>query len=109
VSRTVAWSALLTAGVLDVLWAVSMKYADGYSKLGWSILSLLLLATFVFLLGRSLQVLPVGTAYAVWTGIGAVGTVFMGVALFGESLDAVRIGCIALVLLGIVGLKLQAG
>jgi quaternary ammonium compound-resistance protein SugE len=109
VSRTVAWSALLTAGVLDVLWAVSMKYADGYSKLGWSILSLLLLAAFVFLLGRSLQVLPVGTAYAVWTGIGAVGTVFMGVALFGESLDAVRIGCIALVLLGIVGLKLQAG
>jgi quaternary ammonium compound-resistance protein SugE len=109
VSRTVAWSALLAAGVLDVLWAVSMKYADGYSKLGWSILSLLLLAAFVFLLGRSLQVLPVGTAYAVWTGIGAVGTVFMGVALFGESLDAVRIGCIALVLLGIVGLKLQAG
>jgi quaternary ammonium compound-resistance protein SugE len=109
VSRTVAWSALLTAGVLDVLWAVSMKYADGYSKLGWSVLSLLLLAAFVFLLGRSLQVLPVGTAYAVWTGIGAVGTVFMGVALFGESLDAVRIGCIALVLLGIVGLKLQAG
>jgi quaternary ammonium compound-resistance protein SugE len=109
VSRTVAWSALLAAGVLDVLWAVSMKYADGYSKLGWSILSLLLLAAFVFLLGRSLQVLPVGTAYAVWTGIGAVGTVLMGVALFGESLDAVRIGCIALVVLGIVGLKLQAG
>jgi quaternary ammonium compound-resistance protein SugE len=109
VSHTAAWIALLAAGVLDVLWAVSMKYADGYSKFGWSILSLLLLAAFVFLLGRSLQVLPVGTAYAVWTGIGAVGTVFMGVALFGESLDAVRIGCIALVLLGIVGLKLQAG
>jgi quaternary ammonium compound-resistance protein SugE len=95
--------------VLDVLWAVSMKYADGYSRLGWSILSLLLLAAFVFLLGRSLQVLPVGTAYAVWTGIGAVGTVLMGVVLFGESLDLIRVGCIGLVLIGIVGLKLQAG
>jgi quaternary ammonium compound-resistance protein SugE len=100
---------LLAAGVLDVLWAVSMKYADGYSRLGWSILSLLLLAAFVFLLGRSLQVLPVGTAYAVWTGIGAIGTVLMGVVLFGESFDVIRLGCIGLVLIGIVGLKLQAG
>jgi quaternary ammonium compound-resistance protein SugE len=107
-SRNLAWIALLGAGVLDVLWAVSMKYADGYTRLGWSIVSLVLLAAFVFLLGRSLQVLPVGTAYAVWTGIGAVGTVLMGVVLFGESLDAVRIGCIALVIIGIVGLKLQA-
>jgi quaternary ammonium compound-resistance protein SugE len=93
----------------DVLWAVSMKYADGYSRLGWSILSLLLLAAFVFLLGRSLQVLPVGTAYAVWTGIGAIGTVLMSVVLFGESFDVIRLGCIGLVLIGIVGLKLQAG
>jgi quaternary ammonium compound-resistance protein SugE len=109
VSKTVAWGALLAAGVLDVLWAVSMKYADGYSRLGWSIVSLLLLAAFVFLLGRSLQVLPVGTAYAIWTGVGAVGTVLMGALLFGESLDVVRIGCIALVVVGIIGLKLQAG
>jgi quaternary ammonium compound-resistance protein SugE len=108
-SQTVAWVALLAAAMLDVLWAVSLKYADGYSKVGWSILSLLLLAAFVFLLGRSLQVLPVGTAYAVWTGIGAVGTVLMGVVLFGESLDVIRLGCIGLVLIGIVGLKLQAG
>src|SRR5437762_11135799 len=108
-SSTVAWIALLTAGVLDVLWAVSMKYADGYTKLGWSLASLLLLAAFVFLLGRSLQVLPVGTAYAIWTGIGAVGTVLLGVALFGESLDPIRIGCILLVVIGIVGLKLQTG
>jgi quaternary ammonium compound-resistance protein SugE len=68
-----------------------------------------LLAAFVLLLGRSLQVLPVGTAYAVWTGIGAVGTVLMGVVLFGEPLDPLRLGCIALVVAGIVGLKLQAG
>jgi quaternary ammonium compound-resistance protein SugE len=98
---------LVAAGGLDVLWAVSMKYADGYTKPGWSLISIGLLAAFVFLLGRSLRVLPVGIAYAVWTGIGAVGTVLMGVALFGEGLDAKRIGFIALIILGIVGLKLQ--
>ncbi|MGZ9073914.1 MAG: DMT family transporter, partial [Rhodoplanes sp.] len=70
-----AWALLIIAGFLDVLWAVSMKYAEGYTRLGWSIISLALLAGFVFLLGRSLQVLPIGTAYAVWTGVGAVGTV----------------------------------
>jgi quaternary ammonium compound-resistance protein SugE len=107
-SPAVAWLTLLAAGVLDVLWAVTMKYAAGYTKLGWSIASLALLAAFVFLLGRSLQVLPVGIAYAVWTGVGAVGTVLMGVVLFGESLDPIRVGCIALVVIGIVGLKLQA-
>ncbi len=79
-----AWALLIIAGFLDVLWAVSMKYAEGYTRLGWSIISLALLAGFVCLLGRSLQVLPIGTAYAVWTGVGAVGTVLMGVALFGE-------------------------
>jgi len=108
-SPAAAWAALVAAGVLDVLWAVSMKYADGYTRLGWSVVSLALLAAFVFLLGRSLQVLPVGTAYAVWTGIGAVGTVVMGVVLFHESLDPIRLGCIALVAVGIVGLKLHAG
>ena len=106
---TMAWVALLAAGVLDVLWAVAMKYADGYTRIGWSIASLVLLAAFVLLLGRSLQVLPVGTAYAVWTGIGAVGTVLMGVVFFGEPLDPLRLSCIALVVAGIVGLKLQAG
>jgi quaternary ammonium compound-resistance protein SugE len=107
-SPAVAWLTLLAAGVLDVLWAVAMKYAAGYTKLGWSIASLALLAAFVSLLGRSLQVLPVGIAYAVWTGVGAVGTVLMGVVLFGESLDPIRVGCIALVVIGIVGIKLQA-
>jgi len=97
----------VSAGVLDVLWAVSMKYADGYSRLGWSLASLVLLAGFVFLLGRSLQVLPVGTAYAIWTGVGAVGTVTMGILLFNETLDPVRIGCILLIVAGIIGLKLS--
>src|SRR5688572_29721388 len=106
-SHGLAWMMLLLAGILDVLWAVSMKYTQGYTKLGWSLVSLLLLAGFVVLLGRSLQVLPLGTAYAVWTGVGAVGTVLMGVVLFGESLDPIRLGCITLIVAGIVGLKLQ--
>ena len=101
-----AWALLIIAGFLDVLWAVSMKYAEGYTRLGWSIISLVLLAGFVFLLGRSLQVLPIGTAYAVWTGIGAVGTVLMGVALFGESLDPLRLSAIGLVVAGIAILKI---
>jgi quaternary ammonium compound-resistance protein SugE len=105
-STSLAWLALVTAGLLDVAWAISMKYAEGYTRLGWSLVSLALLAAFVFLLGRALQVLQVGTAYAVWTGIGAVGTLLMGVLLFGETLSLPKIGGIALVLIGIVALKL---
>jgi len=105
-SQQVAWAALVTAGLLDVGWAIAMKYADGYTRLGWSIVSLVLLAAFVFLLGRALQVLPIGVAYTVWTGIGAVGTVVMGAWLFGEALNPVKIAGIALVMGGIVALKL---
>ena len=71
------WGILVAAGLLDVAWAIAMKYANGYTRAGWSLLSLVFLAAFVILLGRALQVLPVGTAYAVWTGIGAIGTVLM--------------------------------
>jgi len=104
-STSLAWLALITAGLLDVAWAISMKYAEGYTRVGWSLVSLALLAAFVFLLGRALQILQVGTAYAVWTGIGAVGTLLMGVVLFGETLSPVKISGIALVLTGIVALK----
>ncbi len=83
-----------------------MKYAEGYTRLGWSIVSLALLAAFVFLLGRALQVLEIGVAYTVWTGIGAMGTLAMGVLLFGETLNPVKIAGIALVMIGIVTLKL---
>jgi quaternary ammonium compound-resistance protein SugE len=83
----IAWIVLVTAGLLDVGWAISMKYAEGYTRLGWSIVSLLLLAAFVYMLGRALQVLEIGVAYTVWTGIGAVGTLTMGVLLFGEALS----------------------
>lgn len=104
-----AWAALIVAGLLDVAWAVSMKQAEGYTRLGWSLLSFALLAGFVFLLGRALRVLPLGTAYAVWTGIGAAGTVLAGVALFGEVLTLPRLGGITLVMAGIVVLKLAPG
>ena len=107
-SNTVAWIALIVAGLLDVAWAVSMKYAEGYTRLGWTILSLIVLGLFVFLLGRALQVLPVGIAYSVWTGICAVGTVMMGALIFGEALSLPQLSGIALVLAGIVLLKLAS-
>src|SRR5438445_4822446 len=105
-SSQIAWVALVTAGLLDVGWAISMKYADGYTRVGWSIVSLVLLAAFVFLLGRALKVLEVGVAYSVWTGIGAAGTFIVGVVLFGETLSAMKIAGIVLVLTGIAALKL---
>lgn len=104
-SQGSAWLLLVVSGLLDVAWAVSMKYAEGYTRLGWSLVSLILLAAFVYLLGRVLAVLPVGSAYAVWTGIGAAGTVLLGILLFGESLSLARIGGVILVVLGIVLLK----
>ncbi len=108
-STNLAWIALVTAGLLDVGWAVSMKYAEGYTRPGWSLVSLVLLGLFVFLLGRSLMVVPMGIAYSVWTGIGAVGTIAMGALLFGETVSLLQIGGVALVLAGIALLKLAAG
>ncbi|MGY4478981.1 DMT family transporter [Bradyrhizobium sp. USDA 3364] len=105
-SHSVAWIALVVAGLLDVAWAISMKYAEGYTRLGWTLVSLVLLAAFVFLLGRALQVLGVGVAYTVWTGIGAVGTLTMGVLLFSEALNPMKVAGIALVLIGIAALKM---
>jgi quaternary ammonium compound-resistance protein SugE len=105
-SSAAAWLMLVVAGLLDVGWAIAMKLAEGYTRPGWSIVSLVLLAAFVVLLGRALTVLEVGVAYAVWTGIGAAGTVIMGVVLFGEGLSAMKFAGIALVLSGILALKL---
>jgi len=107
-TRSFAWVLLVASGLIDVAWALSMKYAQGYTKPLWTAVSLALLAAFVYLLGKSLQVLDVGTAYAVWTGIGAIGTVFAGAVLFGEPLTALRLVAIALVLIGIVLLKLSS-
>jgi len=105
-SQSFAWFMLVAAGLLDVGWAISMKYAEGYTRPGWTLVSLALLAAFVLLLGRALKVLEIGVAYTVWTGIGAAGTLLMGVWLFGETLSPIKIAGIALVMSGIVAMKL---
>jgi quaternary ammonium compound-resistance protein SugE len=106
VSRGLAWGLLIVSGALDVAWAVSMKYAHGYTRPGWTIASVALLAMFVVLLGRVLEVLPVGPAYAVWTGLGAAGTLVSGIVLFGEPASAARLGGVALIVAGIAVVKL---
>ncbi len=105
---TLAWVALVASGLVDVAWALAMKKADGFANPAWSAISLVLLAIFVYLLTKALQVLPVGTAYAVWTGIGAAGTVIAGIVLFSEPASAVRIFFVATVVTGIVGLKMTS-
>ena len=99
---------LIISGLLDGAWPVSLNYPDGASRPDGSFLSLGLLASFVYLLGRSLEALPVGTAYAVWTGIGAVGTTALGVFLCQEPVNAIRLCSIFLVIAGIAGLKLSS-
>lgn len=101
-----AWTLLILSGLLHVAWAISVKMADCYSRLGWSIASFLLLAAFLYCLGKSLQVLPLGTAYAVWTGLGAVGSILVCVVIFREPATAARLVWIGVTVSGIVGLKL---
>lgn len=101
-----AWLALFAAGLFEVGWAVGLKYTDGFTRLWPTIGTVASMVVSLALLGLALRTLPLGTAYAVWTGIGTVGTVILGIFLFAESADAVRLGCIALIVAGIVGLKL---
>jgi quaternary ammonium compound-resistance protein SugE len=100
-----AWVALFFAGLFEVGWAIGLKYTEGFSRLVPSLLTVAAMIVSLALLGLALKELPVGTAYAVWTGIGAVGTALLGIALFGEPATVLRLGCIALILAGIVGLK----
>lgn len=102
-----AWSALLLAGLLEIVWAVGLKYADGFTKPLASAVTVAAMIASIWLLAQAARELPIGTAYAVWTGIGAVGAALLGVMLLGESANAVRLGCIALIVVGIVGLKLS--
>ena len=101
-----AWLLLLIAGLLEVGWAVGLKYTEGFSRLVPSVLTLFSMAASVGMLGLALKSLPIGTAYAVWTGIGAVGTAILGIALFGDPAGFARLACIGLIVAGIVGLKL---
>jgi quaternary ammonium compound-resistance protein SugE len=100
------WVVLLLAGLFEIGWAVGLKYSEGFTRLWPSVATLLSLAASMVLLGLSLRSLPLGTAYAVWTGIGAVGTAIVGMVLFREPATAARLTCLALIVTGIAGLKL---
>jgi len=104
-----AWFILFLAGVLEIGWAVGLKYTEGFTRPFPTALTLASMAASVGLLGLALKSLPLGTAYAVWTGIGTVGTAIFGILLFGDPADAGRLACIALIVAGILGLKMLAG
>ena len=101
-----AWVSVFIAGVFEMVWAVGLKYSDGFSRLWPSVLTIGAMMISFWLLSYALKTLPVGTTYAVWTGIGAAGTALMGMLLFGESRDAARLVCIGLIIAGILGLRL---
>ncbi len=100
-----AWGILFLAGLLEVGWAVGLKYTEGFTRLWPTVGTVVALVGSMALLGVALRTLPLGTAYAVWTGIGTIGTAVLGIALFGEPATAGRLVCIALIVAGIVGLK----
>jgi quaternary ammonium compound-resistance protein SugE len=106
---TTSWILLLIAGLLEVVWAIGLKYTEGFSKLIPSVITITAMIISVWLLALALKGIPVGTGYAVWTGIGAVGTAILGIVLFGEAASAARIACIGLIVAGIFGLKLVSG
>ncbi len=100
------WIILILAGLLEVTWAVGLKYTEGFTRLTPTVLTLAAMAGSVGLLGLALRTLPLGTAYAIWTGIGTVGTVIFGIIVLDEPASAVRLGCIAMIVAGILGLKM---
>jgi quaternary ammonium compound-resistance protein SugE len=101
-----AWVCLTLAGLLEIVWAVGLKYTDGFTRAAPSALVAAAMIGSVYLLALAVRTIPIGTGYAVWTGIGAVGVAILGMVLFGEPRDALRIGSILLIVLGIAGLKL---
>ncbi len=103
-----AWIMLAVAGLLEIGWAVGLKFTDGFTRLGPTVATLAAMIASLVLLGLAVRTLPVGTAYAVWTGIGTVGTVLLGILLFGESTEPMRLLFIAMIVAGIIGLKLVA-
>lgn len=104
-----AWLILFIAGLFEVAWAIGLKYSEGFTKFWPSVFTIASIVVSMGLLALSLKHLPVGTAYAVWTGIGAVGTAILGIILFGESKELIRIFFILLIVAGIVGLRIFSG
>ena len=104
-----AWLLLVVAGLFEIVWSVSMKASHGFTKHHFTAITLVAAGVSFWLLGLAMRQLPVGTAYAVWTGIGAVGAAALGILLFGESMTVARIACITLIVCGILGLKLLGG
>ena len=103
-----SWIILFFAGLFEVGWAVGLKYTDGFSKPLPTALTIAAMAISLGLLGLAMKELPLGTAYAIWTGVGAVGTVIAGIILFGESMALFRLASVALIICGLVGLKVSA-
>ena len=101
-----AWIMLVVAGLFEVGWAIGLKYTEGFTRLWPSVLTIVAMVISMGLLGIAMKSLPTGTAYSVWVGIGAVGTVILGIVLFGESASAARLISVAFILAGIVGIKL---
>lgn len=106
---TTAWILLVIAGLLETGWAIGLKYTEGFSRLTPSLLTLLALAGSMFLLAKSATILPIGTAYGVWVGIGALGAAILGIVLFKEAVTPGRIFFLGLLLVSIIGLKMTAG
>nr|WP_269465499.1 quaternary ammonium compound efflux SMR transporter SugE [Steroidobacter denitrificans] len=104
-SSPLSWTVLLLAGLFEIVWAIGLKYSEGFSRFLPSAITVLAMAISVTLLGWALRQLPVGSAYAVWVGIGAVGTALLGIVLFHESTSVLRLICIGLIVLGVIGLK----
>jgi quaternary ammonium compound-resistance protein SugE len=102
------WLFLIIAGVFEIIWATGLKYTEGFTRLWASMGTLVAMAVSMVLLAQALKTIPVGTGYAIWTGIGAAGTAVMGMMLFGESRHVLRLLCIGLIVAGIVGLKFSS-
>ena len=101
-----AWAWLAVAGLFEIGWAIGLKYSDGFSKPVPSLLTVVAMGLSVWMLSIAMRTIPVGTAYAVWTGIGAIGVAVLGMVLFGESREFLRLICLFLIIAGIIGLKL---
>lgn len=106
---TKAWILLVAAGLLEVCWAIGLKYSQGFTKPAPTVFTIVTLAASMWLLAKAAEVLPIGTAYGVWVGIGAAGAAILGIILFGEAASPMRLLFIALLLVSIIGLKLTAG